>query len=71
MTIFLGTMWIYIIIAISILFIKDFKDEFFPERIAFVHNKRRWIRWCSYVSIVWLILLTGVFGADQFIYANF
>lgn len=71
MTVYLGTMWSYIIIAIFILFIKDFKDEFFPERWAFVHNKRRWVRWCSYVSIIWLIMLAGVFGADQFIYANF
>ncbi len=71
MTVYLGTMWSYIIIAIIILFIKDFKDEFFPERWAFVHNKRRWVRWCSYVSIIWLIMLAGVFGADQFIYANF
>ena len=71
MTVYLGTMWSYIIIAISILFFKDFKDEFFPEHLTFVHNKRRWVRWCSYVSIVWLIMLAGVFGADQFIYANF
>ena len=71
MTVFLGTMWSYIIIAITILLIKDFKDEFFPERLAFVHTKQRWVRWCSYVLIVWLILLAGVFGADQFIYANF
>ena len=70
-TVYLGTMWSFIIIAVSILFFKDFKDEFFPERLAFVHNKRRWVRWCSYVSIVWLIMLAGVFGADQFIYANF
>ena len=70
-TIYLGSMWGFIIIAISILLIKDFKDEFFPNRFSLVHNKHRWIRWCSYVSLVWLILLAGVFGADQFIYANF
>ncbi len=70
-TIYLGTMWYYIIFAIAILFVKDFKDEFFPDRFAFLHHKQRWVRWCSYVTLIWLIMLVGVFGADQFIYANF
>lgn len=59
------------LMGISILFIKDFFDEYSPEKRYFFDSKKRWIKWCSYLVIFMLIMLTGVFGADQFIYANF
>lgn len=54
-----------------LLFIKDWTDEFAPNKLRLFENKNRIIRWSSYLSIIILILLTGVFDAGQFIYANF
>ena len=46
-------------------------DEFTPTRLKLFDNKYRVIRWFSYVAVITLILLNGVFDAGQFIYANF
>ena len=59
------------LMGISILFVKDWFDEYRPGRYCLFDNERRWIRWCSYIVVFILIMMTGVFGADQFIYANF
>lgn len=56
--------------AIAVLFIKDFKDEFFPGRVDFFNNKITLVRWASYCIILTIIVLFGVFG-DQFIYTSF
>ncbi len=60
-----------IIIGIVMLFVKDFFDEYMPNKLIIFDSKVRFLRWCAYVTIFVLIMLTGVFGADQFIYANF
>lgn len=57
--------------GVGLLFLKDITDEFFPDRYKVFENKHALIRWCGYLFILVAILLTGVFGADQFIYANF
>ena len=62
---------VFIIIGIFILFVKDFLDEYFPNRFKLLDNRYRIIRWISYVSLIVLIIMCGVFGSDQFIYANF
>ena len=54
-----------------LLFIKDWTDEFAPHRLSLFENKNHIVRWGSYLSVIILILLTGVFDAGQFIYANF
>ena len=54
-----------------LLFIKDWTDEFAPNRLRLFENKNRVVRWASYLSVIILIMLTGVFDAGQFIYANF
>jgi D-alanyl-lipoteichoic acid acyltransferase DltB (MBOAT superfamily) len=59
------------IVGSVLLFLKDTTDEFTPTRFKFFENKYRVIRWFSYVAVITLILLTGVFDAGQFIYANF
>lgn len=71
--IFVGSMtdMAFIAMGILIIFIKDYTDEFMPGRFLALDNSNRIIRWCSYIVIMSLILLTGVFSADQFIYANF
>lgn len=61
----------FVIFGISLLFLKDWSDEYFPDRIELLHNKSVIVRWCTYLFVIVSILLAGVFGADQFIYANF
>ena len=58
-------------LSIVILLSKDIRDEFFPTRLQLMNNKNVVVRWGTYVVLVLTILLMGVFGADQFIYANF
>ena len=57
--------------SVAILFAKDIRDEFFPSRIPLMNSKLLLVRWTTYVVLTLTILLMGVFGADQFIYANF
>ena len=54
-----------------LLFIKDWTDEFAPNQLKLFENKNRIVRWASYLSVIILIILAGVFDASQFIYANF
>lgn len=60
-----------IVMGTTILFVKDFTDEFMPCHFRLFENKFRVVRWSAYVLTMLLILLTGVFDAGQFIYANF
>ncbi len=61
----------YSVIGLSILFVKDLRDEFFPKRLLFFNNKNVVIRYTSYLFILFLILLTGVLNGSQFIYFQF
>ena len=63
--------FLFIVIGTTILFIKDFMDEYQPYRLRLIDNKNCVIRWLTYLIIMTLILLAGVFDAGQFIYANF
>lgn len=58
-------------IGTVLLFIKDWTDEFAPNKLKLFENKNRVVRWASYLSVIIMIMLTGVFDAGQFIYANF
>ena len=57
------------VFGMTILFVKDYTDEF--TKIRFFYNRNVIIRWATYVFVLSSILLAGVFGADQFIYSNF
>lgn len=61
----------FVVFGVLLLFLKDTTDEFFPARFKVLDNSHAAIRWSAYLLIMVAILLTGVFGADQFIYANF
>lgn len=61
----------FMVFGVSMLFIKDLTDEYYPTRFKLLDNRYAVIRWSAYLFIMVAILLTGVFGADQFIYANF
>ena len=58
-------------IGVGMLFLKDFLDEYHPHRFRLLDNRRAVVRWLSALTVMLLILLTGVFSADQFIYAKF
>ena len=61
----------YGLFGLSILFIKDFKDEFFPGKISFFENSSIIVRYFSYITVFLLILLIGVLNSGQFIYFQF
>ena len=63
--------FLFIVAGTTILFIKDFLDEYLPSRLKMIDNKNCVIRWLTYLAIMVMILLAGVFDAGQFIYANF
>jgi hypothetical protein len=63
--------FVLMMIGTILLFIKDWTDEFAPNKLRLFENKNHIVRWASYLSVIILILLTGVFDAGQFIYANF
>lgn len=61
----------FTIFGVGTLLLKDLRDEFMPNRFALMNNPSMCIRWATYVFVLVMIMITGVFGADQFIYANF
>lgn len=60
-----------IFVGITILLIKDTLDEFNVNSIKSFFNNNIFFRWLYYITMILLIITMGVFGADQFIYANF
>lgn len=63
--------FLMMVVGTVLLFVKDWTDEYAPNRLRLFENENRIVRWASYLSVVVLIMLTGVFDAGQFIYANF
>jgi D-alanyl-lipoteichoic acid acyltransferase DltB (MBOAT superfamily) len=57
--------------GLVLLIVKEVFDEFYPSRLQLFENKSKTVRWASYLFIIVSIMMAGVFGADQFIYANF
>lgn len=60
----------FIVLGLSILLLKEAIDEFFPNRVIQI-SRYKAARWGGYIFLLSLILLSGVLGSDQFIYANF
>lgn len=65
------TVTAYIMFGVSLLVMKDFLDEYFPNRFKLFENKYVVVRWGSYLFIIASIMLAGVLSSDLFIYANF
>lgn len=61
----------FMVFGLFLLFFKDTVDEFFPAKKTIMENKHTALRWFGYLFIITIIMLTGVFDAGQFIYANF
>lgn len=60
----------FLIIALLILFLKDFLSEFYPSFIEKIMNFKT-IRWSLYVLITLLVTILGVFNSESFIYLQF
>lgn len=61
----------YGIICLLILFFKDLRDEFFPNKIRLFESPYIIIRFISYALIASLIVAIGVLDGGQFIYFQF
>lgn len=60
----------FLIIALLILFLKDFLSEFYPSFIEKIMNFKT-IRWSLYFFITLLVTILGVFNSESFIYLQF
>ena len=54
-----------------LLFLKDFRDEFFPNKVALFESKHIVVRFVSYLVVLFLIIGVGVLDSGQFIYFQF
>lgn len=66
-----GTVTLYMCIGVVCLFFHDIIEEFYGTNRLPSNSRYRIVRWASYLTIMVVILLCGVFSSDQFIYANF
>ncbi len=61
----------YMFIGIGLLFLSELRDEFFPDRFKLFESNKIYVRWGAYFSILFLIIMIGVFNGGQFIYFKF
>ena len=61
----------FITFGVSLLLFHDCRDEYFPKKFKLLENKHKIVRWATYLALLTIIMLNGVLGSDQFIYANF
>ncbi|NMC60841.1 MAG: MBOAT family protein [Candidatus Methanofastidiosa archaeon] len=61
----------YALIGLTLLLIKDFLEEFYPQKIYLFENKCIVVRYISYLTIIFMILLFGILNSSQFIYFQF
>lgn len=66
-----GVTMLYSFVAFSILFIKDFMEEYYPGKILLFSNKNVTVRWLSYYCVIFLIFYLGIFSGEQFVYFQF
>ena len=59
------------VMGLTILFVKDYFDEYHPNSFSLFNSPKLYLRWGAYIVVFIMIMLTGVMGADQFIYVNF
>lgn len=60
---------LFMIVSLSIVILKEIIEEFL--KIKLLNNKKLSIRWITYLILITMILLCGVFDSGQFIYINF
>jgi len=70
---FIGTPTTFMssITFILFLFTVEFFNEYYPGKIVLFNNKNTVVRYLSYITIIFIIILFGVFDGGQFIYFQF
>jgi len=58
-------------IALTILFFKEFTDEFYPNNFKLLNNNNKYISVISMALLLCIIILLGIFDSGQFIYFQF
>lgn len=61
---------LFIFGSILILVIVEYFEEYKPS-FSLINNRNIVIRWGTYIALIFMILLCGVFDAGSFIYVNF
>lgn len=66
-----GDTMLYGFLAFSIVFIRDFMEEYYPGKILLFNNKNNTVRWLAYYTVIFLIFYLGIFSGEQFVYFQF
>ncbi len=66
-----GDTMLYGFMAFSILFIKDFMEEYYPGRVLLFGSKNIMVRWFAYYFVIFIIFYFGIFSGEQFVYFQF
>lgn len=66
-----GLTLLFSFIGILILFVSEFRDEYFHDKYLLFNNRNMMIRWSAYVITLVMVLMNGVFTGNQFIYELF
>lgn len=61
----------YSFIGISLIIFKDFKDEYYLGKFQLFNNKRLWIKYISFLIVLFFTILLGVSEGGKFIYFQF
>lgn len=61
----------YAFSMLALLAFKDFRDEFFPNRMKAFESNSIVIRFVSYLTVLFFVVLFGVLDSGQFIYFQF
>ncbi len=62
---------IFALLAVLVVLASEAVQEFLPGRAELLHSRYVVVRWTTYVLLLSAIIVFGVFGSRQFIYANF
>lgn len=60
----------FMLISLVIVVCKEICEEYFPK-VQLFDNRHTLVRWASYLMVIALIMLCGVFDSSQFIYVKF
>ena len=62
---------VYALFGMLILFLCEFLNEYYPDKKILMENENIVIRYASYILLLTIILMCGVFNGGQFIYFQF
>lgn len=60
----------FMLISLTVVLCKEICEEYFPK-VQLFDNRYTLVRWASYLMVIALIMLCGVFDSSQFIYVKF